>query len=772
VIEEKELIEFMLKKAYKPLTEEELLHTFQLEWSSEQDHFRRLLKRLEEEGKIVKTRTQRYGVPERLNLVRGRLQGNAKGFGFVIPDEGMPYPFDVFIHGNDMNGAMDADLVLARIHNFQRDGRRPEGEVVRVLKRGRTQVVGTYFDSMHYGFVVADDKRLPNDIFIPKEARGKANDGDKVVVRIVRYPNGRKSAEGHVEEVLGNQNDPGVDILAIIRKYQLPEAFPPDVLAEAEAVPDSISEEELQGRQDLRDRRMVTIDGADAKDLDDAVSVEQLESGHIRLGVHIADVSHYVRAGSALDREAYQRGTSVYLVDRVIPMLPPRLSNGICSLNPQVDRLTLTCDMEIDGKGNVVRHAIYPSVIRTDERMTYHDVKRILVDQDEALIERYQPLVDDFRLMAELSKTLRNRRFQRGAIDFNFPEAKIIVDDQGKPVDIQKRPRTVAEMLIEDFMLAANETVSEHFYKAKLPFLYRIHEHPDPDKLQAFFEFITLFGYTAKGRADEIKPRVLQELLGKVEGKPEETVISTVLLRSMQQAKYSPECVGHFGLAAAYYSHFTSPIRRYPDLVIHRIIRETFEQGEAMSRERKAEWKDWLPEAAKHSSERERLAIDAERDTNDLKKAEFMQDKIGETFAGIISSVTSFGMFVELENTVEGLVHVSYMTDDYYHFDETTYTMIGERTGKRYTIGDAVTVKVTGVNLNEQKVDFELVEEEGESLLERKRKRPRPVAKTAKEAKAANGRRKKTKPAAKADGNKRKPRKSSARQKRKKNASS
>lgn len=749
MIDEKELIEFMLKKAYKPLTVEELLQTFQLEWSSEQDSFKALLHRLEEEGKVVKTRTDRYGVPERLNLVRGRLQGNAKGFGFVIPDVDMPYDFDVFIHGNDMNGAMDTDIVLARIHNHKKDGRRPEGEVVRILKRGRTQVVGTYTDSKHYGFVVADDKRLPNDIFIPKEAKGEAENGDKVVVQIVQYPHDRKSAEGKVVEVLGHKDDPGVDILSVIRKYQLPESFPADVLAEAEAVPDTITEEEIKNRRDLRDRRMVTIDGEDAKDLDDAVSVERLENGNIRLGVHIADVSYYVTTGSALDREAYERGTSVYLVDRVIPMLPQRLSNGICSLNPQVERLTLTCDMEIDEKGNVVQHDIYPSVIRTDERMTYRDVKKILLDEDKALIERYQPLVEDFRLMGELSEILRRRRFRRGAIDFNFAEAKIIVDEHGKPVDIVKRPRTVAEMLIEEFMLAANETVSEHFFKAKLPFLYRVHEHPNPDKLQAFFEFITLFGYTAKGRAEDIKPRVLQRLLEKVKGKPEETVISTVMLRSMQQAKYSPECLGHFGLAAPFYSHFTSPIRRYPDLVIHRIIRETFEQGEEMPFDRKAEWNRWLPEAAKHSSERERLAIDAERETDDLKKAEFMQDKVGETFAGVISSVTSFGMFVELENTVEGMVHVSYMTDDYYHFDETTYSMMGERTGKRYNIGDEVTVKITGVHLNERKVDFELVEEDGAKKPTRGRRRKsqqrEEQEQTERKAKATDGKKGKAK---------------------------
>jgi ribonuclease R len=710
VLEEKEILEFMLKRAYKPMTAEELQHTFQLDLTEEQDHFRRLLNRLEEEGEIVRTRANRYGVPQRMNLVRGRLQGHPKGFGFVIPDPDMPLESDIYVQVNDMNGAMDGDTVLARVHKGQEEGKRPEGEVVRIVKRGRKQIVGTYAASKHFGFVVPDDKRLPGDIFIPKGDSDGAKEGQKVVVEIVHYPDERKSAEGRVVEVLGHKDDPGVDILSIIRKYQLPESFPEEVIREAEAVPDTISEEDLKGRRDLRDRRMVTIDGEDAKDLDDAVSVERLPNGNVRLGVHIADVSYYVKEGSALDREAYNRGTSVYLVDRVIPMLPPRLSNGICSLNPQVNRLTMTCDMELNEKGQVVKHEIYPSVICTNERMTYNAVKRILVDEDPELIERYEPLVEDFRLMEEIAGKLRTGRFHRGAIDFNFPEAKIKVDETGKPVDIIKRPRTIAEMIIEEFMLKANETVSEHFTRAKVPFVYRIHEHPDPDKLQSFFEFITLFGYTAKGKADNIKPRVLQRLLKKIAGKPEETVISTVMLRSMQQAKYSPECLGHFGLAAAFYSHFTSPIRRYPDLMIHRIIREVIENRGKLSPERKAEIADYLPEATKHASERERIAVDAERETDDLKKAEYMQDKVGEVFEGIISSVTSFGVFVELENTIEGMVHVSYMTDDYYQYDECSYSLIGERTGNSYNIGDRVKVRVIGVNIDEHKVDFELVE--------------------------------------------------------------
>ena len=706
---EPEILKFMRKNAYKPLTAEELHQSFtDLEW----DVFIGILDQMEAAGKIVRTRTNRYGAPERLNLVRGRLQGNAKGFGFVIPDADFPYEQDVFIHGTDMNGAMDGDFVLARVERYKKEGMRPEGEIVRILKRSRTEAVGTYTASKHFGFVIPDDKRLSSDIFIPKEAKGSAKEGDKVVVELTGYPEGRRSAEGRVKEVLGHKDDPGVDILSIIRKYHLPEEFPEEVIKEAEAVPDSVTAGEIRGRRDLRGRRMVTIDGEDAKDLDDAVSVEQLDNGNIRLGVHIADVSYYVKEGSALDREAYHRGNSVYLVDRVIPMLPKRLSNGICSLNPRVDRLTMTCDMELDGQGNLIHHEIYPSVIQTDERMTYHDVKRILTDEDPELIQRYQPLVKDFRLMARLAETLRQRRMARGAIDFDFPEAKIRVDPQGKPVEIEKKPRTVAEQMIEEFMLAANETVSEHFFQLKIPFMYRIHERPNPEKLQSFFEFITRFGYSVRGKTDRIKPRALQQLLEEIKGEPEEPVVSRVMLRSMQQAKYSSECLGHFGLAAKYYSHFTSPIRRYPDLVIHRIIREVLENKGELPDKRREHFKEWLPTAADHTSDRERIAIDAERETDDLKKAEFMMDKVGQTFKGTISSVTSFGVFVELENTVEGLVHVSYMTDDYYHFNEYTMSLIGERTGKEYNIGDRVEVRVTGVNLDEHKVDFEFTEKE------------------------------------------------------------
>ncbi len=709
MVNEQEIRRFMLELAYKPLTLEELAAAFSIE-PEERESFIQLVEELEAEGKIVKTRAQRYGVPERFNLVRGILQGSAKGYGFVIPDLGQPDTQDVFIQPNDLNGAMDRDLVLVRIHTRKRLDKRPEGEVIRILKRGRDSIVGTFTQlNSHFGFVIPDDPRLTTDIFIPSDLRKGATDKQKVVVKLLNYPTGRHSAEGEVIEVLGHKDDPGIDIISIIRKHGLPEDFSEEVLREAEKVPEEVSEEEIKNRRDLRDRKMVTIDGEDAKDLDDAVSIEKLPNGNVRLGVHIADVSYYVKEGSALDREAYERGCSVYLVDRVIPMLPPRLSNGICSLNPQVDRLTMTCDMEINLEtGRVVDYEIYPSVIRTNERMTYTAIKRILVDEDPELIARYEPLVDDFRLMGQLATVLREKRLHRGAIDFNFDEAKVIVDEQGKPIDVVKRPRTIAERLIEEFMLIANETVAEHFARLEVPFVYRIHENPDSEKLQAFYEFVSSFGHTIKGRPDKVKPRSLQRLLTKIEGLPEEKAISTVLLRSMKQAKYAAECVGHFGLAAPFYCHFTSPIRRYPDLMIHRIIREVLTKG-ILSVERIDELQSYLPEAAQHSSIRERVAVDAERETDALKQAEYMEQHIGEEFEGTISSVTSFGIFVELPNTIEGMIHVSYLTDDYYYYHDRAHILIGDRTGRIFRIGDAVKVRVVGVNLEERKIDFELI---------------------------------------------------------------
>ncbi|MFX0560469.1 ribonuclease R [Tepidibacillus infernus] len=713
------ILDFMREKLYKPMTIRELEEVFAIEGAQNFKEFVKLMNELEENGEIVRTRANTYGLPEKMNLIKGKLQSHPKGFGFVIPED--KGESDVYIHLNDMHGAMNGDHVLARI-SLKTSGTRREGEIVRILKRANRQVVGTFTEGEYYGFVIPDDKRIYQDIFIPKAGVNGAVEGHKVVVRITKYPEGRMSPEGEVIEILGHKNDPGVDILSIIRKYGLPEAFSDEVMQEAEKVPDSISEDEIKNRRDLRNKKMVTIDGEDAKDLDDAVSIERLENGNYLLGVHIADVSYYVKEGSHLDREAYFRGTSVYLVDRVIPMLPHRLSNGICSLNPQVDRLAMSCEMEITPRGEVVNHDIFTSVIRTNERMTYTNVRKILEEEPPELMERYKGLIDDFKMMRDLALILRNKRMSRGAIDFDFEESKIIVDEEGKPIEIRKRERSIAEQIIEEFMLKANETVAEHFYWLRVPFLYRVHEDPDPDKLFAFAEFITNFGYVVKGLSNQIHPRALQTVLEEIQDTPEQTIISTVLLRSMRQARYDAEPLGHFGLSTEFYSHFTSPIRRYPDLQIHRIIREVLEQG-ALSPERHAYLQSMMPIVAEHSSERERVAVDAERETDDLKKAEFMLDKIGEEFEGMISSVTSFGMFVELENSVEGLIHVSYLIDDYYYFHEKQYALIGERTGKIFRIGDTVKVRVSNVNLDEHTVDFELVDMKPKSA--NKMKRPK-----------------------------------------------
>ncbi len=699
------LLDYMKEEAYKPLTVSELEEAMEIEDSSQFKDFVKTLVYMEEKGLVVRTRSNRYGLPEKMSLVRGRVSAHAKGYAFVVPEE--PGYDDIFIPPGETNNALNGDIVLAKVTK-ESSGARREGTIVRILERGVKQVVGTYTESANFGFVIPDDKKFNGDIFIPKHASKGAVEGHKVVVHITVYPEGRMSAEGEVVQILGHRNDPGVDILSIIYKHGLPIEFPEDVMEQAQKVPDKISEAEIKGRRDLRNEVYVTIDGADAKDLDDAVSVTRLDNGNFKLGVSIADVSYYVTENSPIDKEAYERGTSVYLVDRVIPMIPHRLSNGICSLNPKVDRLTLTCEMEINERGVVVSHEIFESVIKTTERMTYFDVNKILVDQDEELREKYHDLVPMFEDMKELAAILRKKRMKRGAIDFDFKEAKVLVDDDGYPTDVVIRERSVAERLIEEFMLAANETVAEHFHWLELPFIYRIHEDPKEDKLQRFFEFITNFGLIVRGKANTVHPRALQEIIEEVQGKPEEMVVNTVMLRSMQQAKYYPENLGHFGLATDYYTHFTSPIRRYPDLIVHRLIRTYIIKGE-MDPQTQAKWSALLPEIAQHTSKMERRAVDAERETDELKKTEYMEDKIGEECDGIISSVTNFGIFVELPNTIEGLVHVSYLTDDYYHYDERQYAMIGERTGNVFRIGDEITVRVISVDKEERSIDFEIV---------------------------------------------------------------
>jgi ribonuclease R len=710
------ILTFMRDEAYKPLTVQELEEAFGITDAAEFKEFVKALVAMEEQGLVVRTRSNRYGVPEKMNLVRGKVSGHAKGFAFVVPED--PALDDIFIPPSEMKNAMHGDTVLVRVHS-ESSGARREGTIVRILERGVTEVVGTYTESKYFGFVIPDDKKIVNDIFIPKHAANGAVEGHKVVVRLTSYPQGRMSAEGEVIKILGHKNDPGVDILSIIHKYGLPLQFPDEVIEHANSISDTISEKDLQGRRDLRDQMIVTIDGEDAKDLDDAVTVTKLENGNYKLGVHIADVSYYVEEGSPIDREAYERGTSVYLVDRVIPMIPHRLSNGICSLNPKVDRLTISCEMEINEHGEVVSHEIFQSVIRTTERMTYSDVNKILVDKDEELRKKYAPLVPMFELMAELAEILRNKRMKRGAIDFDFKEAKVLVDENGKPYDVMVRERSVAERLIEEFMLVANETVAEHFHWLNVPFIYRVHEDPKPEKLQRFLEFITNFGYVVKGTGNQIHPRALQEILEAARGEPEEMLISTVMLRSMKQARYDAESLGHYGLSTDFYTHFTSPIRRYPDLIVHRLIRTYLINGQ-MDEQTQQKWAEKLPDIAEHASDMERRAVEAERETDDLKKTEFMEDKIGMEFDGIISSVTNFGLFVELPNTIEGLVHVSYLTDDYYRYDERHYAMIGERTGKVYRIGDQITVRVVNVNKEERIVDFEIV-----GMKDRRRKEPK-----------------------------------------------
>ncbi|SHM27579.1 RNAse R [Caldanaerovirga acetigignens] len=680
------------------MTEGEILAALDLD-IKEADLLLKTLQSMEKEGLVVKNRKDRYGLPERMNLVVGHLEGNPKGYAFLIPDN--PEMEDIYIGLENLNGAVHGDRVIVR-PLFKPSEGRLEGEVVRILKRASTRIVGTIECGKQFAFVTPDDKRFYFDVFVPKSDTAGAKSGQKVVVSITRWPEGRRNPEGRVTEILGYEDEPGIDVLAVIKKYNLPMEFPEKVLRQAEQISEEITDEELKGRLDLRSEKIVTIDGEDAKDLDDAVSIKKIAGGY-RLGVHIADVSYYVEEDTPLDKEARKRGCSVYLVDRVIPMLPPKLSNGICSLNPKVPRLTMSVIIDFDESARVKSYQITPSVIRTCERMTYTAVNKILEENDEETIKRYEYLLEDFKLMEELAAKLNRKRFERGSLDFNFEEAKVILDENGRPVEIRKEKRRTGERIIEEFMLAANEVIAEHIYWLKVPFVYRVHEIPDMEKMYALQEFLHNLGYSIKG-IKNIKPKALQQILEAVKGKPEERVVNTVLLRSLKRARYSEENLGHFGLASHYYTHFTSPIRRYPDLVIHRILRE---QLEGKLDEGRMEYlNEVLGRIAKHSSERERIAEEAERETVELKMAEYMAGKIGEVFTGIISSVTPFGFFVELENTVEGLVHVSTLEDDFYRFDEKSITLRGERTKKVFKIGDRVKVRVARVNKNERQIDF------------------------------------------------------------------
>ena len=665
-----------------------------------------VLDALLQEGKIEVSQKGKYQKSRGVFLT-GVFTAHPKGFGFVSVD-GMEE--DVFIPEDQVHGAMHQDTVQITVKPGQ-SGKRREGAVNRIVKRGTDRIVGLYQESRNFGFVIPDNERYTRDIFVPKEDSGGAVNGHKVVVELVSYGTDRKSPEGKVVEILGHISDPGTDILSIVKGYDLPVEFPEKVMRQAERVPDRISEADMQGRTDLRDVQMVTIDGEDAKDLDDAVSLE-MNGGQYILGVHIADVANYVQEGSALDREAFERGTSVYLVDRVIPMLPRRLSNGICSLNEGQDRLALSCIMTIDQKGKVLDHVIAETVIRVDRRMTYTSVKKILEEQDAEESARYEELVPMFQRMQELAGLLRARRRARGSIDFDFPETKVILDEKGEPVEIRPYDRNTATKIIEDFMLIANETVAEDYFWQELPFVYRTHENPDPDRMKKLSTFINNFGYSIRFREDEVHPKELQKLLERLEGTPEETLISRLTLRSMKQAKYTTECTGHFGLAARYYCHFTSPIRRYPDLQIHRIIKDSL-RGR-MNQEKIEHYRKILDEVAKQSSERERRADEAERETIRLKKAEYMSRHLWEEYEGVISGVTGWGLYVELPNTAEGLVHVAPLQGDYFEYNENAYEMVGQRTGKTYRLGQTVRVQVVKADRTTRTVDFELAEQQEE----------------------------------------------------------
>jgi ribonuclease R len=690
-----------LQSAGKPLTLAELAaHVKHGQRPLEQ-----LLREMETKGRIIRTRKNRYGIPEKMNLFVGTIQGHPKGYAFLLPDLKRE---DIFIARENLGGAMHNDRVVVRPLGTGAHGRRAEGEVIRVLERANATVVGVFDETnRQFGFVIPDEKRLGMDVFVPRARAKGACTGEKVVVEITSWPGERRNPEGKIIERFGLAGDPGVDILSIIKKHGLPEEFPRRAVKEAAGIPLTVPPDDQDGRWDLRDLPMITIDGEDARDLDDAVSLEMTDDGVYRLGVHIADVSFYVKENSELDKEALARGTSVYLVDRVIPMLPTRLSNGICSLNAGEDRLALTVFMEINDEGNVIRYEVGPAVIRVNERMTYTSVRRILEDNDPELGQRYADFVLTLQKMRDLCLILRRRRRIRGALDFDFPESKVKLDEEGRPVDVLLMERSVAEQLIEEFMLIANETIARHLSQKEAPFLYRVHEEPKPDKLESLNEFLHGFGFhipAGKG----VHPRFFQEILHKVEGRPEQLVVHTVMLRSLQHARYAPQPLGHFGLAVQYYTHFTSPIRRYSDLITHRVLWDLLAHGRIHPKRRK-KLEELMPLYAQQTSERELLAEEAERETVDLKQVEYMRGFLGEIFEAIIVSITNFGMFTALPNGIEGLVHVSTMTDDYYLFDEKNYTLTGEHTGKVYRIGEQARVRLVRANLEDREIDFELV---------------------------------------------------------------
>lgn len=707
----KMILELMGNEFYVPMKEKELAVMLQVA-PEDRATLSSILSELLQEQKIEISKRGKYQLldPKRVKtegLVTGTFISNQKGFGF-IEVEGRDD--DLYVPENRVHGAFHLDIVQARILPGRGgNGRRAEAEIVNVLERVTTQIVGTFQKSKNFGFVIPDNQKLADDIFIPKEHCNGAMDGHKVVVDITTYGTDNKKPEGKVVEIIGHINDPGVDIMSIVKGFGLPVEFPVKVMNQVAKVGDSIIEADIAGREDLRSWKMVTIDGEDAKDLDDAVSLT-MDGDNYVLGVHIADVSNYVQEKSALDREALTRGTSVYLVDRVIPMLPHRLSNGICSLNAGEDRLTLSCIMTVTPQGKIIDYRIVESVINVDRRMDYTTVNKIIADRDEALREEYKDFVEMFDGMATLSQILRDCRKKRGSIDFDFPETKIILDEQGKPVELKPYERNDATKLIESFMLLANETVAQHYYWLEIPFVYRTHDNPDPEKIEKLATFIRNFNLKLKVSKDEVHPKEIQKLLVAIQDTEEEALVSRLALRSMKQAKYTVDCTGHFGLAAQYYCHFTSPIRRYPDLQIHRIIKDHI-RGR-MKKDKKEHYDIILGDVSTQCSKMERRAEEAERETIKLKKAQYMGERIGEVFEGVISGVTEWGIYVELPNTVEGLVHVSKLPGDFFMYDEAKYEMRGKTTGLVYSLGQSVKVVVDSVDEITRTIDFNIYEEE------------------------------------------------------------
>jgi len=734
------VLALMRERVHHPAGMRELLQVLKVP-RDERTSFKRHIKSLVASGDLIQIRGHRFGLPEKMDLYVGRLQTHPAGYGFVTPERPLDAGGDIYISNPHLNEAMHGDRVVVRIERIK-EGGRAEGRIIRILERSNTWIVGRYDrDGEGMGYVVPFDRRVLMDVFVPPGQEGGASPGEMVTVELTRWPTSTRGAIGRVAQVLGNIDAPGVDTEIIIQKYGIRDAHPADAVAEAVQLGSAVSERDIRGRTDFRHVPTVTIDGEHARDFDDAITIEKLPNGHFWLGVHIADVSHYVQEGSALDREAYERGTSVYFPERAVHMFPSELATGLCSLNPHVDRLVQSCLMEVTRRGEVVRHEFHDGVINSDERMTYTAVNGILTDRDPQLMKQYAPLVPMFEQMRELFQILNDARRRRGSIDFDLNEAEVIIDEGGVVEAIIALQRNVAHRLIEEFMLLANETVASYLEAQSAPALYRIHEEPDLLKVAKFEEFISGFGYSLAAPPSALRPRHFQKLIEQIHGKPEEKPIAFLMLRTMQKARYAPENLGHFGLAAPSYTHFTSPIRRYPDLVVHRALRAA--RHELLNEETREEWNEELPEIARHTSEMERRADDAERELLQWKKVKFMADKVGDEFEGYVTGVAAFGLFIELiEHFVEGMVHVSTMADDYYRFVEGAHLLRGENTQKVYRLGDKVKVQVIRVNMEVRQVDLGLVE-----ILERVRdgergpRRSRAVPKGDKRRKPRAGRR-------------------------------